>query len=180
MKRKTILAVPLLFLSLFVGGCPKSQDPYTASMQASLSVSDSVAQAIPIIQELQTSNLLTPAEAKSVYSYLNSVTVGNQVFRTTARQLHAAGNTTASAYIGAASTFIQGVDSTQTLAAIHISNPQSQAKVMLYLQAINTVLTGIQTVIQNNTLTPTPAPTPAPAPTTGAYLWTQHSLPVSL
>jgi hypothetical protein len=164
----------LLFILLaagFLAGCPK--DPYTAAMQASLSVSDSVAQAIPIVQQLQTSNVLTPDETRSVYGYLQSVTVGNGVFRHTAQSLHASGQTKAAAYIAAADTFVKGVNSTQALAAIHITNPQSQAKVMLYLQAIDTVLNGIDTIIQNNTTTPTPAP----APTTGALLWTPLSSP---
>jgi len=163
MKRKTIFAVPLLFLSLFVAGCPKGQDPYTASMQASLSVSDSVAQAIPITQQLQSSGLLTTSESQVVYGYLNSVTIGNQVFRSTAKSLHAAGNTTPAAYLAAADSFVKGVNSAQTLAAIHISNAKSQATVMVYLQAVDTVLNGIETIIQNNTVTPTPARTMAPA-----------------
>jgi len=135
-------------------------------MQASLSVSDSVAQALPIIQQLQTSNLLTPAEAKQVYGYLQSVTVGNQAFRSSAKSLHAAGNKTAASYISAADTFVKAVNSQAALAAIHISNPQSQAKVMLYLQAIDTVLNGIQTVISSGQTTPAPAPT-----ITGELLW---------
>ena len=148
-----------IILVLGLAGCT-NKDPYTASMQASLSVSDAVAQAIPIVQQLQASNLITTEESKVVYGYLQSVTVGNGVFRNTARSLHASGQTTAAAYLGAADTFVKGVNSQQMLASIHISNPQSQAKVMLYLNAVDTVLTGIQTVINNNSLKPAPAPTP--------------------
>jgi hypothetical protein len=141
-------------------------------MQASLQVSDAVAQAIPIVQQLQTNNLITPEEAHSVYGYLDSVTTGNGVFRHSAQALHAGGTNTASEYLAAASTFVQGVNSAQALAAIHITNPASQQKVMLYLQAIATVLNGIQTVINQNTTTPTPAPAPAAA-WIGEYAWTR-------
>lgn len=159
------------FIACAAFGCPKNQDPYTASMQASLQVSDAVAQAIPIVQQLQTNNLITPQEAHTVYSYLDSVTTGNGVFRQTAQSLHAAHSTTAGAYITAAQTFVLGVNSPNVLASLHISNPQSQQKVMLYLQAISTVLNGIQTVINNNTTTPTVAPAPA-AFLRGEFAWT--------
>lgn len=172
MRRFAVILVLLGFLA----GCT-SKDPYTASMNASLQVSDAVAQAIPIVTQLQTSGLITPAEAHMVYAYLDSVTTGNGVFRHSAQALHAAGGTTPTAYLAAAQTFVQGVDSQATLAAIHINNPQSQAKVMLYLQAIATVLNGIQTFINNGTVTPTPAPVPAPLPTTaflrGELAWIQ-------
>jgi len=166
------IAVLLVCFSL-CAGC--SKDPYTASMQASLSVSDAVAQAIPIIQQLQTSNLITTEEAKQVYGYLQTVTVGNGVFRSTAKSLHASGTTSATAYLSAADTFVKGVDSPAVLASIHISNPASQQKVMTYLQAIDTVLNGITLAIQNNSTQPTPAPA-----VKGASLWTPISSQLSL
>jgi hypothetical protein len=101
---------------------------------------------------------------------LDSVTTGNEVFRHSAQSFHAAGNNTAAAYLGAAATFVQGVNSAQALAAIHIVNPDAQKKIMLYLEAISTVLNGIQTVINNNSVTPAPAPTPVAW--IGEYSWT--------
>jgi len=160
MKRLLLEVTGILLIGVLMSGCPGSKDPYTASMQASLQVSDAVAQAIPIVTQLQTSGVITAAEAHTVYGYLDSVTTGNGVFRHTAQSLHAEHNSTAAAYLGAAQTFVQGVNSAQALAAIHIVNPQAQQKVMLYLQAISTVLNGIQTVINNNTVKPAPAPTP--------------------
>ena len=163
--------IPLLFLIPFLSGCPGGKDPYTASMQASLQVSDAVAQAIPIVQQLQSTALITDAEAKIVYGYLQSVTVGNQSFRGAVTAAHDAHQAGAAPYLAAASTFVQGVNSASALAAIHITNPQSQEKVMLYLNAINTVLNGIATVINNNTTAPAPAP--APVATLGGLQWIQ-------
>ena len=165
---KKLLLIPII---LFLSGCPGSKDPYTASMQASLQVSDAVAQAIPIVQQLQTNNLITAAEAHTVYGYLDSVTTGNGVFRHTAQAAHAAGNKTAAPYLAAASTFVQGVNSAQVLAAIHITNPDSQKKVLLYLEAVQTVLNGITTIINQNTTTPAPAP--VPVAWTGGLAWTR-------
>jgi hypothetical protein len=169
MTRKRVLPALLLLLIPFLSGCPK--DPYTSAMQASLQVSDAVAQAIPIIQQLQSNNLITADEARQVYGYLNTVTTGNVSFRGAVRAAHTAGQSTAAPYLAAASTFVQGINSAQALAAIHITNPQSQEKVMLYLQAISTVLNGIQTVINNNSTAPNPAPAPVSTTSLGGLQW---------
>ena len=166
--------VIILLAAVSLAGCPVSKDPYTASMQASLSVSDAVSQAIPIVQQLRDADLITSAEAHLVFSYLQSATTGNQVFRSAVKSLHASGNNTAAAYIAAADTFVKGINSTEVLGQIHISNPASQNKVMLYLRAVDTVLNGIETAIQNNSI----KPTPAPVPVTGALVWTQSLLQI--
>lgn len=147
-RRRAVCTVVLaLGLAVFLAGCPK--DPYTASTDASLKVSNAVDDALTAVKAVEQANLITQPEVASVASYLGSVTTLNTTFRNSARQLHASGQTGKAAYLTAAQTFVTAANDPALLSAIHISNPGAQAKVQTALTAIQTALTGIQTAINS-------------------------------
>jgi outer membrane murein-binding lipoprotein Lpp len=139
----TIAAV--LLAALFLSGCPK--DPYTASMAASLDVSNGVSDGISAIGQLKKDNLITQAEVASYVGYLGDIGTLNGTFRTSVKQIHASGATGKAAYISAASTFVTNANNSQLLAALHVDSPAAQAKVQTFMAAIKTALDGIQTAI---------------------------------
>lgn len=147
-RRRAVSTIVLaLGLAVFLAGCPK--DPYTASMAASLDVSNGVSDGIQVLGTLKTDNLMTADEVASYAGYLGSLTTLNGTFRASVKQIHASGQTGKAAYISAASTFITNANNPQLLAALHVSNPQAQAKVQTFMTAIKTALDGIQTAINS-------------------------------
>lgn len=148
-RYKVLLIAPLLLaLVLAVSGCPK--DPYTASMAASLDVSNGVNDGITVITQLEQDKLITPQEGASVAVYLGNMTVLNGKFRVAVKSIHAANPTATKAqYIPAAQAFVQAANDPTFLSAIHIKDPIAQAKVQTFLTAINTALNGIQLAINS-------------------------------
>src|SRR5271155_622713 len=82
------LLVPLATTVLAAAGC--SKDPYTASMAASLDVSNGVNDGLTVITTLETDKLITGAEVTKVAGYLNNLTVLNRKFRAHVRAVHTA------------------------------------------------------------------------------------------
>ena len=144
LRRLTAIAL-VLPLVLLLSGCPK--DPYVASMAASSDVSNVVADAISITSQLQADNLITNQEVAGIASYLGSITTLNQTFRNSVKQIHSSGVTGKAQYLAAAQTFVTNATNTETLQALRIVNPAAQKKVQIFVRAINTALTGIQTAI---------------------------------
>jgi hypothetical protein len=147
MKKHSRVVIPafLILAVLLTAGCPK--DPYTAAMAASLDVSNGVNDGLKVIAQLRQDGLITQAELADYAGYLGSVTTLNGTFRTSVKQVHAGGATTKAAYVAAADTFVTNANNPAILAALHIANPQAQAKVQTFMTAIKTALDGIQTAI---------------------------------
>jgi hypothetical protein len=144
--------IPVMFILLMAGvvvalsGCPK--DPYTASMAASLDVSNGVNDGITVIGQLETDSLITRAEGAKIAGYLGNLTVLNGKFRTTVRSIHTANPVaTKAAYIPAAQAFVSAANDPTLLAALHVVNPVAEQRVQAFLTAINTALNGIQLAI---------------------------------
>jgi hypothetical protein len=136
-----------LAAALWCGAWACSKDPYTASMAASLDVSNGVNDGLTVLSELRKGNLITQAEVADYAGYLGSLTTLNGTFRTSVRQIHASGQTGKAAYLAAAQVFVSNANSPQVLTALHVSNPAAQAKVETFMRAIATAITGIQTAI---------------------------------
>lgn len=147
-RRYSVFVVALMLVAVsLISGCAK--DPYTASMAASLDVSNVVGDGVTILSELKKDGLLTQPEIVRFSGYLSSVTTLNGTFRADVKQLHATGAVGKAAYIAAAQTFINNANDPTVLAAVHVSNPAAQAKVANVVKAIQTALDGIQTAINS-------------------------------
>lgn len=137
-----LICALLLAVAVFSSGCPK--DPYAASMQASLNVSNGVGDGLTVLAELQKDALVSAPEVVSIAGYLGNLTTLNTSFRNSARQIHASGQTGKAAYLAAAQTLVTNANSAEVLAAVRVSNPAAQAKVQTFLLTIKSALDGIQ------------------------------------
>lgn len=139
------LVLPLLLLLPLVA-C--STDPYTASMKASLDVSNAVSDGIKVVATLQTDKVINAKEEADILGYLSSITTLNQKFRQDVRAVHSQSGTKTD-YLSAANIFVLSASDPQLLAAVHVVNPKAQARVQLIVNAITTALEGIQAAINN-------------------------------
>lgn len=144
-RRKIVIPVFMILLLLSMSSC--SRDPYTASMAASLDISNGVNDALTTLTALRQSDLITQAEMAQYATYLGNLTTLNGVFRTSVKTIHSNAAAPKSAYIAAASTFVVNANNPTVLAALHVVNPQAQAKVQTFMLAISTALNGIQVAI---------------------------------
>lgn len=143
-RKPAFLAIALM-LAVCLSAC--SKDPYTASMAASLDISNGVNDALTTLTALRQSDLITQAEMAQYATYLGNLTTLNGVFRTSVKTIHSNAAAPKSAYIAAASTFVVNANNPTVLAALHVVNPQAQAKVQTFMLAISTALNGIQVAI---------------------------------
>ena len=144
-RRRRLVVLPALLVVLLLVAC--STDPYTASMKASLDVSNAISDGVKVIGTLQQDKLVSTPEAIDLLGYLNTLTTLNQKFRQDVRVIHNSGAKGKVAYIEAASTFAASANDPQLLTALHVVNPKAQAMVQAIVAAIQTTLTAIQTAI---------------------------------
>jgi hypothetical protein len=140
MRRFALIAALLL-----VAGC--SHDPYTASIAASKTVSDSVSQAIPILEQYYSGGKLTDAEKANIANYLGAVTDANMKFRAAAVQLHNQGVTGPSAYVQLAAAFVNAVPTDPTAFAYHSADSQKEFNIVL--GTVKAAVDGIAIIISN-------------------------------
>jgi hypothetical protein len=110
-------------------------------MAGSKDVSDAVSSAIPIVHQLQVDNLISQTQQNDVLGYLTKVTLANQDFRQTVKQLHSSIGTGPAPYLNAADVFLKAVQN-QTIVNV-------PAKLQPYLNAVDAAIRGIEIAVSN-------------------------------
>jgi hypothetical protein len=154
----TILMVALLFAS----GC--QQSAYRICAKGTDDVAQAINQGITVTDQLRVSGLITPAEERDVLGYYSTANALNAQFQACVANAHAAGNAV-NAFSACATTLLNGVKFPAFLTALHVVNPDAQAKVNTYANALQAAITGIIVALGR---------IKAPPPKTGAFEWHRY------
>ena len=137
-----VLAIALLLVP-FTTACT---DPYGIAAKLAQDVAVSVNQADVTVDSLRVQGTLTADEERSILGYLNSLNTLDGQYIGCVQAAHA--NTgTVGGFTACAQTLSTGIGNPTTLAALHVSNATSQAKVTAVAQAIVTLVTATITAL---------------------------------
>jgi hypothetical protein len=141
---RAALAFLVTMMAVGVAGCPK--DPYRASLSGSAKVADAVAEAVKVSTQYYGTGKINDQEKATIAGYLDKVTDANMKFRHGAEDLHQAGVTGKTEYLGLAQAFINAVP-TDPL-AFQYKSADSQKKFAEVLGTVKTALNLIQLTLQ--------------------------------
>ena len=131
------LALALCLVLPFTG----CSDAYGTAAKLAQDVAVSINQANLTVDQLRTAGTITPAEESTVLGYLNSLNLLDGIYIGCVQKVHAAPTPLAGGFTNCAQSLSSGIGNPATLAALHISNPTSQAKVTAVVQAVATLVT---------------------------------------
>ena len=146
-KRQYLSAFACLMLCVALTGC--KDDAYTAAAKATDDVATAVGQATAGTADLYNAGVITKDEKNAVAIVLLNLVDGNTEFRNKVKELHAKPATTKTDYLNAASSFVQSGRNLLASGDLHVKNADGQKKLDLWLQAIQTGLSGVATAIQS-------------------------------
>ena len=138
MKRKLGIGL-LLYSALLCGGC---KDPYGSCEKAALDIGNGIAAGMKTVDQLRVQGLISVQEETNVLGYLEFANKGNGAFGACVQSAHTAGSK-AGAYTACAQTFSTALANPQSLALIHVNNPQAQQDVQVIVNAVNTGITAL-------------------------------------
>lgn len=148
MRKRNLRSVSILICLVFcLAAC--SDDPYTAAAKATDDVATAVGQATAGTADLYNAGVITKDEKNAVAIVLLNLVDGNTEFRNKVKELHAKPATTKTDYLNAASSFVQSGRNLLASGDLHVKNADGQKKLDLWLQAIQTGLSGVATAIQS-------------------------------
>lgn len=139
-RLQVLLLTPLLLLT---SGC---KDPYGACEKAAADIGTGIAGGMKTVDSLRVSGAISPQEESQVLGYLKFANDANGAFGVCAQQAHTAGSK-AGAYTACAKSFQDVLANQQELALIKVTNPQAQQEVTTIVNAVNTGITSILTVL---------------------------------
>jgi hypothetical protein len=130
---KKVLAL-LLFVSLT--GCT---DPYGVAAKLAQDVAVSVNQADVTIDQFRVDGTVTNDEERTILGYLGSLNTLDGNYLACVQDAHAS-PTKVGGFTACAQSLASAMGNPATLAALHVSNPASQAKVTAVVQGITTLV----------------------------------------
>lgn len=130
MKRFALIIV--LSAALFGTGC---SDPYGVAAKLAQDVAVSVNQADLTVDQLRVAGTISDTEERSILGYLSSLNTLDGVYIGCVQAAHANSKTTGG-FTACAQTFATAMGNPDTLAALHVSNPNSQQTVTAVARAI--------------------------------------------
>lgn len=134
--KRTVL---VLFLAVFVAGCPK--DPYRAAIQGSSDVSQAVSSAIKITSSYYSTGVFGDAQKATAAKYFTVVTDCNMSFRKAVTDVHNAGQTGVSAFLPIADSFVKCVKDS--------APATSDSKLENVLKTVDTTINGISLAVSS-------------------------------
>jgi len=140
-----VLAVLALLAAAVLSGC---KDPYGTAAKAANDTAIAIASAENAVAALQQGNTITATEAKNILGYLNAANSLDLQFTTCIGTLHL--NKFAVGYLACAQAFLNGLRDPNELANLRVSNPASQQKVDLIVNAITVIVQGVVTALQSS------------------------------
>jgi hypothetical protein len=130
---KKLLILPLL---LALTGC---SDPYGTAAKLAQDVAVTVNQADVTVDQFRVAGTVSADEERAILGYLSSLNTLDGVYIGCVQAAH--GNTgTVGGFTACAQNLASSVGNPATLAAIHVSNPDTQAKVTAIVQGIVTLV----------------------------------------
>lgn len=141
---KMFLAVILAATQLWA--CPASNNPYGVAAKGSDDVAVAINQIETQVDGLHKSGEITSAEEKAILSYANFANAQNGVFQQCVSGVHKS-NGAVPAYVACAQTELAAMNDPVQLAAVHVSNPQSQAKVQSIIGTVALAINGVITAL---------------------------------
>jgi len=128
--------VIILATCIWLGGCT---DPYGTAAKLAQDVAVSVNQADTTVDQFRIQGTITPIEERSIFGYLSSLNMLDGAYIGCVQAAHANTGTTGG-FTACAQTLATGMGNPSTLAALHVSNPDSQAKITAIAQGIVTLV----------------------------------------
>jgi hypothetical protein len=131
--KRLVLLLPLLLL---LTGC---NDPYGVAAKLAQDVAVSVNQADITIDQFRVAGSISVDEERTILGYLASLNTIDGTYISCVQAAHASA-TKVGGFTACASSLAAAMGNPATLAAIHVSNPESQAKVTAVVQGITTLV----------------------------------------
>lgn len=130
---KKLLVLPL-FLAL--AGC---SDPYGNAAKLAQDVAITVSQADVTVDQFRVAGTISADEERSILGYLSSLNTVDGVYIGCVQSAHA-NTSTVGGFTSCAKNLASSIGNPTTLTAIHVSNPDSQAKITAVVQGIVTLV----------------------------------------
>lgn len=137
MKRSLSILVFVLVVSIF--GATGCNDPYGIAAKLAQDVAVSVNQAGVTIDSFRVEGTISDTEERSILGYLNSLNTLDGAYIGCVQAAHA-NKGTVGGFTSCAQTLATAMGNPAMLAALHVSNPASQAKVTAVAQGIVTLV----------------------------------------
>lgn len=122
-------------------GC---KDPYATAVKVDNDVAAVIAAAEPAVTQLADNGDISAVEAGRILDYLNAANTLDGEFGSCIQIVHAPNGTTkasATGYAACGQQFLAGLQNPTLLADLQVTNPASQAKVMLIANSISLIIT---------------------------------------
>ena len=144
---RRLVLVPVLVLALFaVTAC---NNPYGIAAKLAQDIAVSVNQADVTVDQIRVQGAISANEERAILGYLSSINTLDGQYIGCVQQAHA--NTgTIGGFTACVQTLAKGIGDLATLAAIHVTNPASQAKVTAVVQAVVTLVTATVTALNGH------------------------------
>jgi hypothetical protein len=125
----------LVLLLLTLTAC---NDPYGVAAKLAQDVAVADNQAAVSVDQLRTQGTITPTEERAVLGYLTSINTLDGQYIGCVQVAH--GSTVVGGFTKCVQALLVGIGDPTTLAALHVSNPASQAKLVAIVQAIDSLV----------------------------------------
>lgn len=122
-------------LVLLLAGC---NDPYGIAAKLAQDVAVSDSQAVTLVDSLRVGGTLSPTEERSVVGWVSSLNTLNAQYISCVQVAHS--SSLAGGFTKCATTFVSAMGDPRVQSALHISNVDSQQKVIAAVQAIETLI----------------------------------------
>jgi hypothetical protein len=134
MKVKVIVII--IMLAMAMTGC---SDPYGTAAKLAQDVAVSINQADITIDQFRVAGTVTTDEERLILGYLSSLNTLDGTYIACVQAAHIS-TTKVGGFTACANSLAQAMGDPTTLAALHVSNPASQAKVTAVVQGIVTLV----------------------------------------